>query len=291
MKIESLTVTDEQFLLGARDGRPVTIGAELRLPGGTGRAPTVVLLHGSGGIGANIEGWAAELNALGIAALVVDSFGGRGITQTITDQTLLSNFSMMVDTYRALEVLAGLPEIDPARIAVMGFSKGGFAALYSSMRRFQRMWGSAAEFAAYVAFYTRCDAPLLEDEDVSERPIRLFHGTADDYVPVGPTREYVERLRSVGKDAQLTVYEGARHVFDNPRNAAVVPLADAMVSNNCRRAERGRGTVMNVDTGKAFSWSDSCVTRGASIGYHQQAHVKATKDVREFFRSLWRLPI
>ena len=44
--IETLTLTDKQFLLGERDGKPVRIGAELRLPPGTARIPAVVLIHG-----------------------------------------------------------------------------------------------------------------------------------------------------------------------------------------------------------------------------------------------------
>ena len=204
--IETLTVTDEQFLTGAKDGKPARIGGELRLPRGTARVPAVVLIHGSAGVGANIDGWAKELNSIGVAAFVVDSFTGRGITQTISDQSLLSSFSMMVDAYKALELLSKHPRIDPTRIAVMGFSKGGFVALYSSMKRFQRLWGPPdLEFAAYIAFYPRCDTAFLEDENVSDHPIRLFHGAADDYIPVGPTRRHARgvdhrhRVRDPGR--------------------------------------------------------------------------------------------
>jgi dienelactone hydrolase len=254
--------------------------------------PSVVLLHGSGGIGGNIPGWVAALNAIGVAVLIVDSFSGRGITQTITDQSLLSSFSMMLDAYRGLEFLARQPQIDPTRIAVLGFSKGGFAALYSSMRRFQKMWAPPGlEFAASVAFYTRCDARLLDDENVSDHPIRLFHGATDDYVPVAPTRVYVERLRQAGKNVQLTVYEGARHVFDNPLNPDVLWVPDAAVSNHCRRAEVEPGNIVNLDTGNPFSWNDSCVTRGATVGYNQQAREEAVKSVQQFFRTLWQLEI
>jgi dienelactone hydrolase len=287
--IETLTLSDKQFLVGDRDGLPVRIAAHLHSPAADTRVPAVVLLHGSGGIGGNVPVWVQALNGMGVAVLIVDSFSGRGITETITDQTLLSSFSMILDAYRGLEFLAQHPQIDPARIAVLGFSKGGFAALYSSMRRFQGMWSMPGlEFSAYLAFYTRCDAALLDDENVSDHPIRLFHGAADDYVPVAPTRAYVERLRRAGKNVQLTVYEGARHVFDNPRNAEIVSLPNAAVSSNCRRAEIEPGSIINLDTGNPFSWNDSCITRGATVGHNQRAREKATTSVQQFFQSLWQ---
>ena len=288
--IDTLTLTDQQFLLGEKDGTPARIGAELRFPPGIARIPAVVLIHGSGGVGANVDAWAQTLNAMGIAALILDAFTGRSITQTITDQSQLSNFSMIVDAYKGLELLSRHPRVDPTRIAVMGFSKGGFAALYSSMKRFQRLWGTPGiEFAAYISFYTRCDAPLLDDENVSDRPIRLFHGSADDYVPVEPTRRYVDRLSRAGKDVQLTVYEGARHAFDNPSNPSVLPLPDAVLSSNCRREEKQPGNITNLDTGKTFSWKDACVTRGATVGFDPYARAQAVKTVSDFLHAQWNL--
>jgi dienelactone hydrolase len=288
--LATLTLTEKQFLLGAKDGKPVHIGAELRLPPGTSRIPAVVLIHGSGGVGANVDGWAQELNSIGIGALILDTFTGRGITQTITDQSQLASFCMVLDAYKGLELLATHPRIDPRRIAVMGFSKGGFAAMYASMRRFQRMWGPPnIEFAAYIPFYARCDTPYLEDENVSDHPIRFFHGAADDYVPVAPTRLFVERLKRAGKDVQLVVYEGARHSFDNPLNPAVLSFPEAMLSNNCRRAEKEPGNVVNLDTGKPFTWNDACVTRGATVGYSPGAREESVKAVKDFLRAQFNL--
>ncbi len=288
--LETLTLTDKQFLLGAKDGKPARIGAELRLPPGTARVPAVVLIHGSGGVGANVDGWARELNSSGVAVLVLDTFTGRGITETISDQSRLPSFSMIVDAYKALELLSSHPRIDSSRIAVMGFSKGGFAAMYASMKRFQRLWGPPGlEFAAYIPFYARCDTPFLEDENVSDHPIRFFHGAADDYVPVEPTRQYVDRLRRAGKDVKLTVYEAARHSFDNPLNPPVLFHPEAILAGNCRRAEKQPGEIINLDTGKPFSWSDACVTRGANVGYNPQALMEASKEVKEFLGSLWKL--
>lgn len=288
--IETLTLTDQQFLLGAKDAKPACIAAELRLPPGTSRIPAIVLIHGSGGVGANVDRWAQALSALGIAALILDTFTGRGISQTITDQSQLSSFSMIVDAYKSLALLSRHPRIDPTRIAVMGFSKGGFAALYSSMKRFQRLWATPGiEFAAYISFYTRCDATLIADEIVSDCPICLFHGSADDYVPVEPTRRYVDRLKRAGKDVQLTVYEGARHAFDNPLYPSDLSLPDAVLSTNCRREERQPGHIINLDTGKTFTWQDACVTRGATVGFDPHARQQAMKTVSDFLRAIWHL--
>lgn len=286
---QTVTLTDQQFLTGGQDRTSVRIGGALRLPAGPARVPAVVLLHGSAGIGANVDRWADELNRIGVAAFLVDSFTGRGIVQTVTDQSQLGSLAMIVDAYRALHLLSNHPGIDAARIIVMGFSKGGFAALYASLRRFQRMYGSpGGEFAAYLPFYPACNTSYLEDEAVSERPIRIFHGAADNYVPVEPCRKYVKRLRRAGKDVQLNEYAGAHHAFDNPLYFPHRSLPDAMITGHCARAEGQRGEIINVATGNLFRWDDACVKRGGTVGYDAVAAAEATVVVKSFLNETFR---
>src|SRR5260370_16327673 len=71
--IETVTMADKQFLTGAKNGIPVRIGGELRLPAGLSRVPAVILVHGSGGVGANVDRCARELNALHLPSLLLDS--------------------------------------------------------------------------------------------------------------------------------------------------------------------------------------------------------------------------
>ena len=80
--IETLILTDQQFLLGAKDGKPARIGAELRLPAETARIPAVVLIHGSGGVGANVDGWGAGAQRDRYRSPHPGYITGRSISQT-----------------------------------------------------------------------------------------------------------------------------------------------------------------------------------------------------------------
>jgi len=88
---QSVTLSDTEFLNAKQDGQPVTLSGLLRLPKvGPEKLPAVVLLHGAGGMGGTgsmIDEWSLELNQIGIATFAVDSWSGRGIVETATDQT------------------------------------------------------------------------------------------------------------------------------------------------------------------------------------------------------------
>jgi dienelactone hydrolase len=290
--IPTLTLSDHQFLTGDKNGTAVTIAGVLRLPRlGTDRLPAVMLVHGSGGIGGNVDRWAQELNRIGLATFVTDSFTARGIQSTSTNQALLGRLNMILDSYRALAVLAAHPRINPTKIVLMGFSRGGQATLYASLRRFERMHGAqGATFAAYVPFYAPCFTTYIGDEDVSDKSIRLFHGAADDYVPAAPCRVYVERLRKAGKDVTLTEYADAYHAFDNPILKEGPQLApQSQTTRRCTMTEEPEGMIINAVTKLPFTMEDPCVERGPHVGYNAAATVAATQAVKEFLRVTLKL--
>jgi dienelactone hydrolase len=290
--IPTMTLTDQQFLTGAKDGKPTTVAGVLRIPrAGTERLPAVILVHGSGGIGGNVDYWQQQLNDIGVATFMLDDFAGRGIDNTVVDQTKLGPLSAIIDVYRALALLAAHPRIDPNRIAVMGFSRGAQVALYASLTRFQKMYApEGLSFAAYVTFYAPCNTRYLDDEAVSNKPIRLFHGTADDYIPVAPCRAYVERLRKAGKDVQLTEYPDTYHVFDNPLlKETPVAFPTWQTTRHCTLKEESPGRISNVETKHPFTYTDPCVDNGPHIAYNRAALNAATQAVKDFLRATFSL--
>lgn len=282
--IPTLTISDTEFLQGHGNGKAVTLAGELSIPRGEGRLPLVVLMHGSGGATANIPYWQRQFNERGIATFAIDGLTGRGLTRVGDNQAALGRTNYILDIYRSLEILANHPRIDPERVVMMGFSRGGQAALYSSLDRFQSLWNrSGIDFAGYVAFYPDCAITFREDEEVSDKPIRIFHGTADDYNPLASCRTYVERLKTAGADVEITEFAGAHHAFDNPyaANPPAPTRADQSVAE-CRIVENEEGVLINEATGNAFTYEDACVRIGPSLGYAPEAAQAATRDVTAF---------
>ena len=291
--LQSVTLSDSDFLSGKRGGVPVTLAGALRLPKlGTEKLPAVILLHGSGGVGGSggmIDEWSRELNEIGVATFAVDSFAGRGIVETVTDQTRLGRLNMIIDAYRGLDLLSKHRQIDATRIAVMGFSRGAQSSVYSSLIRFQKMHGPAGQqFAAHIGLYTPCGT-IYRGDDAVAKPIRLLHGTADDYVPIGPCRAFVERLSESGKDIRLIEYPDAHHVFDAPAFREPRKLAAAPTTRRCLMVEGDDGTVLNQETKQPFSYGDACVEKGPTVAYQEAASTQARAYVRGFLKEVFAL--
>ncbi len=288
--VESMTVTGEAFLRG-EVGKPVLLAGALRLPRpGTDKLPAVVLAHPSGGINAGVDRWAQELNTIGIAAFLLDGFSGRGLTGLPPDPSNETFLTYLVDAYRALGMLAQHPRIDPARIAVMGFSMGGLVATYTSTTRFWKTYGPpTVQFAAHIGVYGNCGVTYHDDTTVTGKPIRLFHGGADDIELVAPCRAYVSRLKAAGADVTLTEYADAHHGYDWAMYKEAFKLPQARTGRNCALAEGERGQLVDTATGKPYDPAASCNEKGGTLLYHEAATAATTTAVKEFLSRTFAL--
>jgi dienelactone hydrolase len=274
--------------------RPARVTATLLLPEeAAAPAPCMVLLTSSAGVQRHREHYYAEaLNRAGTAALIVDSFTGRGVRRTVADQTLVSAAQMEGDAFAALALLRADPRIDPGRIGVMGVSKGGGAALGAAIAVRQR-WraGFPHLFDLHVAI---CPGATAQHRDPTThgRPIFFMLAARDDYTPAPLAVEYAQRMRAAGNTRiKVKVYGGAHHGWETI--GPVFDIKDAENWSCCRNFIEDDGRHFVVAAGRALSepeyqaWArHHCVTRGARAGGGTAAlKERATADLLHFLHS------
>ncbi len=212
------------------------VAGKLRLPAREEEAapgPAVVICHGSDGVDGRGEFYAPALNAIGVATLEIDMWAARGTGRGATARPR-SPVDTLPDAFGALRFLAAQPEIDPARVGIMGFSWGGVVTLLCAMRRHHEAFGAdLPPFAAHAANYPVCWAyghvPALGLADPSGAPILIQTGEADAYDPPGAGETLAAALKAAGARVTHCAYPGATHGFDRdlPAQTIVDPFAHA----------------------------------------------------------------
>jgi dienelactone hydrolase len=294
LRFQTLTIPipGDAFLAGEETGAPATAFGVLRLPeGSAGRVPAVVVAHGySGWTGAD-QGWATLLPQWGIATFRLDSFSDRGINEVCTSRQRITLGSRLTDAYRALELLRTHPRIDPERMAILGLSHGGLVAVTTSFVRFQPMLSPQGHhFAAHLAFYSAgCWVTFIDDDKLVPVPVRLFRGTADDWTPLGSCSAYVQRVRTAGNDIALFEYLDGYHGFDNPQIPERLWRPNVLNARRCHWVEETPGKLVHRETRQPLSRDDPCILLGGTVGYNEQAHQRAQKDVRTFLTEVFGL--
>jgi dienelactone hydrolase len=188
----------------------------LRRPSGAGPFPAIVLLHSCNGNWKRLdERWGRQIAPWGYVTLTVDSFGPRGIDNSCGNGTPAD---MAFDAYRALDFLVRQHAVDPDRVAVLGFSQGGWLAL-SSVEEGVVEQSSPHKFRAAAAFYPNCRT-IQGNLTV---PALIMIGELDDWTSVEGCRRLAEggddygvSRRHEGAPIKLIVYPGAYHSFDSP---------------------------------------------------------------------------
>ncbi len=271
----------------ARQSPETLITGTLALPEGPARSalPAMVIAHGSGGVLESREhAWVQRLNRLGVATFVIDSFGPRGIAATGADQEKLSLAASVADALSALRLLATHPRIDPQRIGIMGFSRGGQVALYSVLEPFRRaVIDGDLRFATHVAFYASCSIPYMASTTTGA-PVLLLLGGADDLTPSGHCLRYADWLRARGSDVRMIVYDGAPHGFDVPQPSRFFPRMQS--ARNCRldlTLDPVGGRLW--DTGETLPpeaigpYLRGCMQRGGTFGGSPEALERSMGDL------------
>jgi dienelactone hydrolase len=197
---------------------------------GAARQPGVLIVHQWTGISGHERAAAERLAKLGYTALVADVYGKGVRPQPPAAGAEAGRYKSNRALLRArlndaLAVLAGDPEVDPARLAVMGYCFGGTAAL--------ELARSGAPVRAAISFHGGLDSPSPADGARIRGKVLALHGDADPFVPAADVAAFEAEMRAHGVDHRLVRYPGVVHSFthreagtDTSRGAAYDAAAD-----------------------------------------------------------------
>lgn len=198
------------------------------------RRPAVVMLHGCGGMlnrqggpSARTVAYAGLLNAQGWHTVAVDSLTPRSEKELCTQRIGTRRIDMTqrrADALAALQWVAKQPEVDPGRLALLGWSNGGSAVLASTNLNHPEvsqartaLTGLGASLKLAVAFYPGCATEVKRGYQPWS-PTLLLLGLADDWTPAA------ECMPLASGQLRIQTWAGAHHGFDG--TAAVVLRKD-----------------------------------------------------------------
>lgn len=245
LKLLDEMIVPEVFQIPTPDGVPLP-ALLVRPKSATENKPSPVVIEVYGGPQSPVVSsrWAGTkalyrelLARRGIATLVVDnrSSAGRGIADTWSIRGRVGEVEFQ-DLMTAVDWLKKEPWVDSQRLAIRGWSFGGFLTLYamthSDAFAIGIAGGSVTDWKEYDAFYTerymglprenekgyQSTAPVLMADKLQGR-VMLIHGESDDNVHPSGTMRMATALQKAGKDFRLMIYPGAAHHVGDPKQA------------------------------------------------------------------------
>jgi dienelactone hydrolase len=189
------------------------------------RKPTVIALHGCGGLYSVIQrdknlitprtaAMARELRNAGYNVLLPDSLTPRGKVSVCTEslsQRDAGSAAQAQDVQAALRWLAKQDDVDPARIVLLGWDNGGAAVMKSLAAKPAR---GTMQVKAGIAFYPSCAQFSPRIAYKPSAPLMMLMGEQDDWSPVAACNALTEKAEPAM--VKLNVYPDSYHEFDAP---------------------------------------------------------------------------
>jgi dienelactone hydrolase len=186
-------------------GNPIRLDAYLPESAGA-RLPAIVALHGAGGGVSGMERYAALLAAQGFAVYILRYFD-RTRTESANKLTIMRNFPWWMKTlWDAISFVQTQPQVDGARIALLGFSLGAYLSLANSAidPRVKVVVEFFGGMPKEMNFFIRRLCPVL-----------ILHGEADAVIPVDEAYNLKKLLEKKGIPYEIQIYPGAGHGFED----------------------------------------------------------------------------
>ncbi|MFB9264205.1 dienelactone hydrolase family protein [Bradyrhizobium erythrophlei] len=228
----------------------VTLHAQLYRPDGEGPFPTVIALHGCGGLAGHSEpvlpryrDWAEQLLTTGHAVLLPDSYGSRelGPQCRVRERQVQARRERVADITAARQWLVQQKWVARDRISLVGWGNGAGALLWAVRPQLSSR-GAGPDFRSAIAFYPDCRSS--SGLGWSTRvPTLVLIGGRDDVSSPSACHQMVDGARGRSALARIVVYPDAYHDFDR----ANLPLHAIGASTDATLPERGHiGTDTNA---------------------------------------------
>lgn len=212
--------------------------AQLFKPEGAGPFPTVIALHGCGGLGGRSDpvlpryrDWAERLLRAGNAVLLPDSYGSRelGPQCRVKESHVKARRERVRDIAASRAWLMKQSWVARDRVSLIGWANGASALLWA-VRPQSAARDAGPDFRAAIAFYPDCriSAGLGWSARV---PTLVLIGALDDVSSPPACRQMVDGAHGRSALARIVVYPGAYHDFDRANTPlhAAAGSADAAV--------------------------------------------------------------
>lgn len=196
-----------------------------------GQRPGVLVIHQWLGLTDNEKMRAEMLAKLGYVAFAIDVYG-KGIRPKDSGAAgaeatkYRSNPTLFRDRLNAgLQTLLKNSNVDPKRVAAIGYCFGGGAAL--------ELARSGVNIAGVVSFHGSLATTMPAAAGQVKAKVLVCHGADDPFVPMKDVEAFLDEFRAAGVDYQFIAYSGAVHAFtqneagnDNSKGAAYNASAD-----------------------------------------------------------------
>jgi len=176
------------------------------------KLPAVLLIHDWTGLDEYEQTRAKMLAENGYVAFAMDMYGKGVRAKNHKEAAELSGTYgkdrklLRSRIATALQVLKQRTEVDPSRIAVIGYCFGGMAAIEAALM--------AADIKAVATFHAALSFPTLAADAKNVRvPILIHHGSADKFVPDSDVKALKTEFDRAKVKYNFVVHSGATHGF------------------------------------------------------------------------------
>ncbi|WP_417486709.1 dienelactone hydrolase family protein [Maricaulis sp.] len=233
---------------------------EIRLPDGQDApVPAVIMLHGCGGLREVQEAYSVDLLDAGYAVVLVDSNQARGIgrfgamTQVCTALRLWGQ-ERAADIPAAIALASEIPVIDANRLALIGWSHGGWTVLealdYAAEGRSAPALRPTSPdpdstplpgVRTAIALYPYCGFPVRADGRDFPRsiPLHIILAERDMVAPPDDCVRLFDRSDASGVAIDHEVWPGQTHAFDEPNGPP-----DPRMQYDADAAQRARARIL-----------------------------------------------